>query len=646
MKRSILFLIGLLAATMSAFAQGPDDPNEGSRLTYDGATQTYRLSWWGQWGKSYFIQHSDDLVSWSYYPVIVVGQYDVAEINFQTNASRYFVRLELSDDPSGDSDGDGIPDDWEVLHGLNPHFNDAAADPDADGLSNYWEYRLGLDPHLADTGNTGIRDDLKDNDEDGLTNLAEITIHHTDPTQYDTDGDGLNDGWEARYGFDPLVDNTNHLNPDLRPEADPDGDGLTNLQEEQLDTNPFNADTDGDGITDAQENIGGSSPTNAASTPTNPGGTPGGPANPPAPTVPVAVTFGDPSGSHSEKYRVILEPLEGDLNTRKRYRTNQKYGETQTETFYLPKGSKYKITLKHMGTDPAVQLPSPDYDYQLDFDPSTGADDAAAVTDDPQGILGEHYESDPFFAAGKDATLYVAWLTSETIATVPHNRRRTKLGVGEPVKLTIKPSSVPAPVWMLTGTFGNSTINPGSSPTANLTAGERACTPTVEATINLSTIKLDFTVVQPSGLRARKIRDLNIPAGTQGAAMDLEFTVLPDDVSFNDVEVIEIDKGTQNVTGFFLPFTPAQLKHTPNPNWFPLSVNNTYPDTAGFEGWGTPATWSQGTYEWAIEVRWRVFTLESGQGEVLQNITQLHTIQNSAGTSIEHKLIDSNPRTP
>ena len=37
------------------------------------------------------------------------------------------------------------------------------------------------------------------------------------------------------------------------PNADPDADGLTNLQEEQLGTNPNNADTDGDGYKDGDE---------------------------------------------------------------------------------------------------------------------------------------------------------------------------------------------------------------------------------------------------------------------------------------------------------------------------------------------------------------------------------------------------------
>jgi hypothetical protein len=45
-----------------------------------------------------------------------------------------------------DSDGDGIPDDWEDAHGLNKFVNDAGLDPDRDGFSNLQEYFAGTDP--------------------------------------------------------------------------------------------------------------------------------------------------------------------------------------------------------------------------------------------------------------------------------------------------------------------------------------------------------------------------------------------------------------------------------------------------------------------------------------------------------------------
>jgi len=49
--------------------------------------------------------------------------------------------------PYKDSDGDGIPDEWESRHGLNPNEpSDAAKDLNGDGYSNVEKYLNGLDP--------------------------------------------------------------------------------------------------------------------------------------------------------------------------------------------------------------------------------------------------------------------------------------------------------------------------------------------------------------------------------------------------------------------------------------------------------------------------------------------------------------------
>lgn len=46
-----------------------------------------------------------------------------------------------------DSDGDGMPDAWELLHGFDPFDpSDAAEDADGDGLTNLQEYLAGTDP--------------------------------------------------------------------------------------------------------------------------------------------------------------------------------------------------------------------------------------------------------------------------------------------------------------------------------------------------------------------------------------------------------------------------------------------------------------------------------------------------------------------
>ncbi len=103
----------------------------------------------------------------------------------------------------------------------------------------------------------GVNDAALDPDGDGLSNLQEFQLG-TDPQKADTDGDGLNDGAEV---------NTYHTNP---TSADTDGDGLNDGDEINLyHTNPLVADTDGDGFPDGMEVSFGSDPNNAGSIPAN-----------------------------------------------------------------------------------------------------------------------------------------------------------------------------------------------------------------------------------------------------------------------------------------------------------------------------------------------------------------------------------------
>jgi len=302
-----------------------------------------------------------------------------------------------------DSDGDWMWDDYEIANNLDPNDPaDGLLDADGDTLANQLEFVFmneGYDPFTYN--NPAVFPWAGDPDRDGLTTQVEFVVYLTNPKQPDTDGDGFNDGWELAHGFNPKLDNLVAGPANHHPDADPDGDGLTNAEEEQLGTNPNSIDTDGDGVNDNVENDQGSNPND-----------PNDSAPPPNGTVAVNVTFGDDSGSHSEKYRVQLTPLEGDTYGL-RYRTNRHYGQSQTDTLRVPKGAKYQVELIHIGTDPRHRYqPSPDYDHTLEIDTSQGG----MVIDDPSGIMGTSDEllGETFVIAGLSATLYVPlfeWVT-------------------------------------------------------------------------------------------------------------------------------------------------------------------------------------------------------------------------------------------
>ncbi|HUT53750.1 MAG TPA: hypothetical protein VM658_10180 [bacterium] len=171
-----------------------------------------------------------------------------------------------------DTDGDGMSDGWEDKYsscaGIDPLLaGDSLADADTDGLENREEDAAGTSPCNSDTDGDGMDDgweityagcglnpladdSLDDAEGDGLANLDEYTIG-ADPCDTDTDNDGMGDGWEYNYrsctGIDPVLAGSTT--------ADPDSDLLDNLGEFTVWTDPCNPDTDGDALTDYLEAI-------------------------------------------------------------------------------------------------------------------------------------------------------------------------------------------------------------------------------------------------------------------------------------------------------------------------------------------------------------------------------------------------------
>lgn len=206
--------------------------------------------------------------------------------------------MELStygtDPTKWDTDGDGLSDGWEIANDLNPLDNGEGDDDDPDNAETTPESEGQINE--GDSWPNPEDGPHGDPDKDGLTNTEEAALG-TDPKKPDTDGDGLNDRWEAEYTttiswnneeiimFDPLNANWNcsmitddatrlqvikpkfdnvpsrpsfedmHVNGYISCDAvdDTDNDGLLNFEEERYGTNPTVKDSDGDLLSDPVE---------------------------------------------------------------------------------------------------------------------------------------------------------------------------------------------------------------------------------------------------------------------------------------------------------------------------------------------------------------------------------------------------------
>lgn len=169
-----------------------------------------------------------------------------------------------------DRDFDGQVDDlavWDTILApaqitdlfdktLSPSAIDGPTDQDFDGMPDDYEDMFPgiLDKTVDDAGDDS---DVTNGNPtpDGLTNIQEFQLG-TDPSDPDSDDDGIFDGEEVEEGTDtfitlPLVDDT-------------DGDGLKDGEETSdangFITDPTKADTDGDTVSDKDEIDGASSP--------------------------------------------------------------------------------------------------------------------------------------------------------------------------------------------------------------------------------------------------------------------------------------------------------------------------------------------------------------------------------------------------
>jgi len=548
-----------------------------------------------------------------------------------------------------DTDGDGL-DDWgEFTFGLDPTVpfpSELTTDSDGDLMPNGYEIDNFLNPWDAS-------DKHEDKDRDGLENYWEYT-NNLAAGNWDTDGDTLPDGTEVEWGTQPdIADDLN---------SDTDGDGLTLGEEYENVTNPNLGDSDSDGTNDGDEVDQGSDPAD---------GSDGGTAPPEDDQVELTLTIGDDSGSHSEIYEMVVS---GSPSKRL---PSGGYGETATETYTFKRGESYTITLIHRGTDPSwlEDHDEADYDYVAKVEEAGGAQAAAMLIEmeeedwipgdpgeppmqmvamaatsssgsgvviiDSLGILGTHRESTSFFASGKSVEAHIIKVTTETVATTPANLSRKTIGVGEEVKLTVEPSVLSPISWSVSGSgaFDSPTGNP-----VYFTAHERSSTPTITASYNSQGYDFSFTVVEPNGIDAWH----NIPntqeygVGDAGAGMGIAIKVVPSNVSFYNVRIMEVGMVSTDATGYFTNTSvwPASyLDHSQHGANNPADIQeDNHIGQAGyvsdFANSGIcPQPWSNGHFSWPIPAVWWVDG--SSNTDSLQWSDQHFYIDSSGTVTIE-----------
>jgi hypothetical protein len=108
---------------------------------------------------------------------------------------------------------------------------------DGDGLTDDMEEAFCTDPSNADTDNDGLMDGQEDSNKNG-----QLDPRETDPCSIDSDGDGVQDGTELGLTGTDISEDTDLsvFQPDLDPSTT---------------TNPLHSDCDGDSYSDGAEDL-------------------------------------------------------------------------------------------------------------------------------------------------------------------------------------------------------------------------------------------------------------------------------------------------------------------------------------------------------------------------------------------------------
>jgi hypothetical protein len=202
-----------------------------------------------------------------------------------------------------------------------------------------------------------------------------------------------------------------------------------------------------------------------------------------------------------------------------------------------------------------------------------------------------------------------AKVTSQTVATVPSNRARTRLGVGESTLLTY---SLGAATWTMSppDPEGGS-LSSTSGASVTYTAPDRATSVTITATGGGCTKTITLTIVEPSSIRMERRPGTrgNHTINTASVGFIADIYVLPADVSFEHCSYLESEVDAVGTGCFQQFYANNHVGHHPNTS--PIPIGPPVSDTSGskvngFDKIAASGSKCNGGWTWSIPWLFRV----------------------------------------
>jgi hypothetical protein len=225
-------------------------------------------------------------------------------------------------------------------------------------------------------------------------------------------------------------------------------------------------------------------------------------------------------------------------------------------------------------------------------------------------------------------------ITSETIASVPADRKRLTVGVGEKVNLIFTPGIAN---WSTSG----GKLSSANGETVRFTAPDREATIIIKAAGIGGTADITFKVIEPRGVLMEKGSGTrvwhvqNIPS----VGIRTSIYIQPATVSFENIEAIE-DDCSGLVTGYFIGTSLDGVSHGTHGGGTQVKVGPVVEgkgsrvlaqDTAasGHCNFGEP--YSNGTFDWPIPWKFRVST---GENKEFSVVHQRFTIDEAGAMNV------------